>query len=166
MSSSNFASLPRLLLAASLVLLMASCISTKSPGNGGTITKVNPYHLHDITKPVIAVDPSYIFERNALLHGAISNVERLERQGDYFTIFWQAEDRSQPVTVRLEYRTKVSGMAIKSITEEVTDIKRKNVTKFSFIGQTFVTNGPIIAWRVSLVRGKDEITHYNSYLWE
>lgn len=166
MSSSNLAPLPRLILATGLGLLMASCISTKSSGNGGTVTKVNPYHLHDITKPLLAADPSFIFERNALLHGAISNTERLARQGDYFTIFWKVDDRTQPVTVLLEYRTKVSGMAIKSVSQEVTDVNRKNVTKFALIGQDFVTNGPVIAWRVSLMRGKDVITRYNSYLWE
>ena len=166
MSSSNLALLPRLILAAGLGLLMASCISTKSPGNGGTITKVNPYHLHEINKPLIAADPSFVFERNALLHGAITNAERQARQGDYFTIFWQVDDRTQPVTVQLEYRTKASGMAIKSISQEVTDVKRKNVTKFELIGQDFVTNGPVIAWRASLLRGKEVITRYNSYLWE
>lgn len=166
MSSSNLAPLPRLILATGLGLLMASCISTKSPGTGGTITKVNPYHLHDISKPLLAADPSFIFERNALLHGAITSTERLARQGDYFTIFWRVDDRSQPVTVLLEYRTKTSGLAIKSISQEVTDVNRKNVTKFALIGQDFVTNGPVIAWRVSLLRGKEVITHYNSYLWE
>src|SRR6186997_2678910 len=103
----------RVLFSAGLGLLLMSC-STKQVGSGATITKVNPYHLTDVATPIVAADPSIRFERDALLHGAISNAERTERQGDYFTIFWKAEDRSQPLKVRLEYRQKVTGLTVKT----------------------------------------------------
>ena len=154
-----------MLLAAGFGLLLASC-STKQVGAGATITKVNPYHLADAFDVITASDPSLRFERDALLHGAISVAERRERQGDYFTIFWKAEDRTQPLTVRLEYRQKNTGLKVKTIEQEVTDIHRKNTTKFNFIGNEYVTNGPVTSWRASIVRGKDSLVDYKSYLWE
>jgi hypothetical protein len=155
----------RALFSAGLGLLLMSC-STKQVGAGATITKVNPYHLADITRPIEAEDPSIRFERDAVLHGAISNAERLERQGDYFTIFWKATDRSQPLKVRLEYRQKLTGLTVKTVEQEVTDVRRTNTTKFSFVGNEYVSHGPVTSWRASIVRGKDTLVDYKSYLWE
>jgi hypothetical protein len=155
----------RVLLAAGIGLLLASC-STKRVGEGATIVKVNPYHMDDAYKVIQASDPSLRFEHDALLHGAISVEERRARQGNYFTIFWKAEDRTQPLKVRLEYRQKETGLAVKSIEQEVVDVHRSNTTKFSFIGSEYVTNGPVTSWRASIVRGKDTLVDYKSYLWE
>lgn len=155
----------RAFLTAGLGLLLVSC-STKQVGSGATITKVNPYHLDDAFKPIIAADPAITFERNAILHGAISNEERRALQGNYFTIFWKVEDRSQPVKVVLDYRQKATGLTVKRLEQEVTDIGRSNTTKFQLVGDDYVTNGPVTSWKASLVRGKDVLVEYKSYLWE
>lgn len=165
MSLPNLISPFRVVLAAGLGLLLASC-STKSVGSGATITKVNPYHLKDANARVPAGDPAINFEKDSILHGAISNEERAARQGNYFTVFWKVEDRSQPVVVRLEYRQKGSGLTVKTVEQEVTDVSRSNVTKFAFIGEDYVANGPITSWRASIVRGGQVLVSYNSYLWE
>ena len=155
----------RVFLAAGLGLFMVSC-STAEKGNGATITKVNPYHLPNYAVIIPPSDPSITFERDAVLHGAISGTERAARQGDYYTIFWKVEDRTQPVKVRLEYRQQNTGYKVKMVEQEVTDIRRHNTTKFNFIGDDYVTNGPVTAWRASIVRGKDELVAYKSYIWE
>jgi len=166
-ASMNFTSLltsPRFLLAAGFGLLLSAC-STKVKGDGATITKVNPYHLLD-ENGVSGADPSLAFERERLLHGAITDKEREARLGDYYTIFWKVADRSQPVTVRLEYRQKAFGLAVKKVEKEVTDIGRDNTTHFEFIGDDYIVNGPVTAWRASIVRGGTVLVSYNSYLWE
>lgn len=155
----------RVFLAAGLGLLLASC-TTESVGTGATILKVNPYHLDDAFKPITAADPSLRFERESILHGAISIEERRALQGNYFTIFWKAEDRSQPAKVVLEYRQKNTGLTVKKLEQEVADVGRKNTTKFSLIGEDYVTNGPVTSWRASIVRGKETLVDYKSYLWE
>jgi hypothetical protein len=155
----------QMLMAAGLGLVLASC-STKQVGNGATIVKVNPYHMDDAYKVIEASDPSLRFNREALLHGAISVEERRALQGNYFTVFWKAEDRTQPVKVRLEYRQKNSGLTVKTVEQEVLDVRRSNTTNFSLIGNDYVTNGPVTSWRASLVRGKDTLVDYKSYLWE
>ena len=68
--------------------------------------------------------------------------------------------------VRLEYRQQNTGYKVKMVEQEVTDIRRHNTTKFNFIGDDYVTNGPVTAWRASIVRGKDELVAYKSYIWE
>jgi hypothetical protein len=155
----------RVFLAAGLGLFLASC-STKSVGEGATIYKVNPYHLIDAKEQGKAADRSLRFEHERKLHGAISDAERAERQGDYYTVFWKVKDRSQPVTVRFEYKQKATGLKLKVLEQEVTDIGRSNTTDFSVIGNDYLVNGPVTAWRVVLLRGKDTLVTYNSYLWE
>lgn len=155
----------RVFLAAGLGLLMVSC-STAQKGAGATITKVNPYRFPDYAVRIPPADPSITFERDAVLHGAISAKEREARQGDYFTIFWKAEDRTQPVKVRLDYTQQKTGSQLKMVEQEVTDIHRSNTTKFNFIGDEYVANGPVTSWRASIVRGKDTLVDYKSYLWK
>ena len=148
---------------------MASCAGTKAPQDtGGQITKVK-YLVIDHTKRVQTApqaDFAIPFESQHYLHGAVSNKERTEREGNYYTIFWRVDDRSQPVKVRLEYRQKLTGFAVKSIEKEVTDIRRNNVTDFSIIGEDYITNGAVNCWKASLVRGKEVLAEHKSYLWE
>src|SRR5687767_13065308 len=95
-------------LASSIGLLTVSC-STKQVGAGASIVKVNPYHMPEAFDVVPAADPAIRFERDAILHGAVSTAERRALQGDYFTIFWKAKERTEPLKVRLEYRQKNTG---------------------------------------------------------
>lgn len=153
---------------AGLGLMMASCAGTKSntASTGGKIEKVKYYHLKEVNIPVIAADPSISFEKQYHLHGAVSNKEREERQGHYYTIFWQVTDRTKPVKVRLEYRQQKTGAKVTTVEQEITTIKGSNLTKFSIIGETYATNGPVTSFRVSLMRGKEVLSEEKSYLWE
>jgi hypothetical protein len=153
----------RLSLAAGFALVAVSC-STKVAGDGATVYKVNSFHLNlNNSKP--AADPSIPFETEYRLHGAISNVERAARQGNYYTVFWKIRDRSQPVTVRFEYRQKNTGMTTKTVEQQVQP-RRKNTTEFAFTGDDYAVNGPITSWRASIVRGGEVLVSYKSYLWE
>lgn len=163
MNVTRFSHCVRLSLAAGIMTLAASC-SSKVSGTGATINKVNTYHLQTVGgKPV--ADPSVSFERSYRLHGAISPVEQQARLGNYLTVFWKVSDRSEPVTVRLEYRQTNSGLAVKTVEQQVSP-GRTNTTEFAFVGDDYVLNGPITSWRASLLRGKDVLVSYDSYLWQ
>jgi hypothetical protein len=140
-----------------------SC-SSAVVGNGGRISKVNYYHLVP-TKPVLVVDPAINFERQHHLFGAVTKAEVMERGGHYYTIFWKADDRTQPVTVRFEYRQANNGLTTKVLEENIDDVGRWNTTKFQVTGDEYNTNGRVTSWRVSLMRGKEELVSKASYLW-
>lgn len=146
-----------------MALVMASC-STVSVGPGGRISKVKYYHLVP-GNPVRTVDPAVEFERDHHLFGAVTRTEVLQRTGHYYTIFWRADDRTQPVTVRFEYRQANTGLNAKVIEEEVADLRRTNVSKFQVTGDDYSTHGRVTAWKVTLLRGKEELASQQSYLW-
>jgi hypothetical protein len=154
---------PRLLLLASFLVGLASC-SSVSVGPGGAITKVNYYHLVP-NKPIISKEPAIEFERDRHLYGAVTKAEILERGGHYYTIHWRADDRTSPVTVRFEYRQANTGLTTKVFEEQVTDLRRTNVSKFQVTGESYNSHGRVTAWRVSLRRGNEELASQESYLW-
>jgi hypothetical protein len=157
----------RSLLSLSCVVL-ALCIFTSCTnipkGPGGAVTKVKTYDLNPSTR-LRAADPSLTFERSYHLHGAVTAAEQLERAGQYYTVMWQADDRSQPVTVRFEYRQQKTGLKAKSQELNVSDIRGSNTTKFSVAGAVARADGPVTAWRVLLVRGNETLATAESYLW-
>ena len=156
----------RAVTAGALGLALASCSSTNPPGPGGQITKVKYYQLKNKEVPIPGADPSVNFEHIYHLYGAVSNKDRLERDGHYYAVMWKVTDASQPVKVRLEYRQQKTGTAVKTQEQEVTKIGRHNDTHFEVIGEEFVTGGPVTGWRVTLVRGKQVLAEAKSYLWD
>ena len=142
------------------VAVLSSCAS-KPQG----FTKVKIYRLNPTAK-ITAVDPSIGFEQQHYMHGAISNDERDARAGNYYTFFWKADDRTRPVTVRLEYRQSLTRSAVKKQEVEVTDVKRNNVTKFEINAEEFQTNGKVLSWRAVLVQGGKELATTQSFMWQ
>lgn len=143
--------------------VLVSCSSTKI-GEGAKITKVKYYHL-TLGRPQIVADPAINFEREHFLYGAVSKADILARTGHYYTLFWKVEDRTQPVTIRFEYRQANSGLVTKVQEQEVTDIGRSNSTRFQVIGADYTTHGRVSAWKMSVMRGKQELVSSASNLW-
>lgn len=132
---------------------------------GGEITKVKYYHL-DSHRTIRSADPAVTFEQRHYLHGAITLEQRLARYGHYYTIFWNSDDRSTPVTVVFEYRQKNTGPAALTKTVTVDDIGRRNQTPFKVTGEEYWERGPVTAWRVTLVQGDNTIAADQSFLWD
>jgi hypothetical protein len=76
---------------------------------------------------------------------------------------WSLADASQDATLRFEYRQAKTGSQI--LKKEQTVSGSDGNTEFSVIGAEFKDNG-VTSWKVSLVRGKEELASYKSYMWE
>ena len=153
----------RLLALSVMATTLISC-SSAVVGNGGRISKVNYYHLVP-SKPIIVMDPAITFERQHYLYGAVTKAEVMNRGGHYYTIDWKVDDRSLPVTVRFEYRQANNGLATKVLEENINEVGRWNTTKFQVTGDEYNTNGRVTSWRVTLMRGKEELVSKASYVW-
>jgi hypothetical protein len=151
----------KLLLAISLAGL-ASCSSYQGEGN---ISKVNIYKL-DGKKGVVSADPSISFEQKYYLYGAVSNEEVVSKFGTYYRVHWSVKDASEPVKLLLQYRQSLTGPAIHTKEIVPDKIKGSNMTEFSVIGDEITKQGTVTAWRVSVLRGKQELASTKSYLWE
>lgn len=146
-----------------LASLTASC-SSVSVGSGGQITKVKYFHLSP-GKPASSIDPAIQFERDYHLFGAVTRTAVNDRFGHYYSIYWKVDDRTQPVKVRFEYRQANTGLDAKVLEEEVTDVRGTRRSEFQVTGSEYSSAGRVTAWRVTLLRGNEELASQQSYLW-
>jgi len=67
--------------------------------------------------------------------------------------------------VRFDYR--MANSALKSFSKEIVvdDIRRSNITKFEVNGAEYQKNGRVTMWKVSVLRGKEELVSQQSFLW-
>ena len=145
------------------VLAVAALSSCASKPQG--FTKVKIYRLNP-TARITAVDPSIPFEQQHLLYGAVSREDRDARRGNYYSFFWKADDRTQPVRLRFEYRQSLTRSAVKRQEIDITDVNRNNITKIQVTGADYQTNGKILSWRASLIQGGKEIASTQSFMWQ
>jgi hypothetical protein len=112
------------------------------------------------------IAPDVLFEYQRLLRGAVTAADYRERYGHYYTVLWKAADRDAgPVTVRFECLQALSGLQ-KRVQEQVVDnIRRDNVSKFQVTGEEYIKSGRVTAWRVSVLRGSEELVSQQSALW-
>lgn len=157
----------RLICAASLLVftVLTSSCSSASKGPGGTVSKVKYFHLIP-TERFRTSDRSIAFERQYLLRGAVTAAEQQERAGQYYSILWKVTDRTQPVTVKFQYRQANTGLETQVLTQEVTDVRRSNWSKFQITGPAYTANGRVTAWKLTLERAGEVLASQQSYLWE
>ncbi len=129
------------------------------------VTKVKIYRLNTQQRFQPMTDRAIRFEQERLLYGALTNRQRGERNGQYYSILWRANHRTQPVTVRFEYRKQNTGLKIFTKEEVVPEAKKNNVTRFQVISKEFHNDGAVTAWRVTFLEGKEELAHADSFLW-
>lgn len=151
-------------LLAALALAGAACSGTRDTAPG-TIAKVKYFHLQP-GKDYFAADPAIPFEAKYHLHGAVTSEERSERYGHYYTIDWKAADTTRPVTLRFEFRQKLTGPAVQVIEVPVNEVDRSNRTRFQVTGDAYFTNGPVTSWRVTLLQDGQAIASDQSFLWD
>lgn len=153
------------LLGLALVGFAATSCTITQKGDGADIDKVKSYNLQPL-QVIRTQDPTIRFEREHYLYGAYTAAEQIARTGQYYTVLWAAHDRSQPLTVKFEFRQEKTALQVKSIEQQIAEPKKHNVTEFRVIGPDYVTGGRVTAWRVSILRGKQEIVSQDSFLWK
>jgi hypothetical protein len=111
------------------------------------------------------VDPMVVFERQRINYGAVTGIDRLEVRGHYYDFYWRTRQPG-PVTVRFEYRQANLGSYVQA--KEVAYDKAKGTveTKFQVIGDDYLQDGRVIAWRALLIADGKIVGLTQSYLWD
>lgn len=110
------------------------------------------------------VNPMLQFERARANFGAVTNVDRMERRGHYFTFFWRTA-RPAPITVRFEYRQENLGAFVQAREVSYERAKGSMTTKFEIVGDDYFEDGRITAWRALLIADNRIVGLTQSYLW-
>jgi hypothetical protein len=145
-----------------LAFAMASCAGG---GADTAIRKVQIFHLKS-PRPVASKDYLIASETKKRMWGAISNQERMDRVGNYYTVHWKASDINTPAVVRFEYRQANTGSKLFTQEQTYGTPSRSNKTEFTVTGPAYHTQGRVVAWRVQVLQGGQVIGEETSFLWD
>ena len=107
---------------------------------------------------------SIAFERQRLNFGAVSDYDREQRFGHYFTFFWRTK-RPADVTIRLEYRQQNLGAYVQAKELFYKNVKGSVTTDFQVIGDDYKQEGKITGWRALLIENGKIVALNQSFLW-
>jgi hypothetical protein len=125
--------------------------------------KVKTYALEADPKAQ-PLDRMLRFERQYRNFGAVSGSERRMRQGQYFTLFWKSA-RPADLVVRFEYRQANLGSYVLAKEIRYPEARGSVKTEFAVIGDEYVEDGRVTAWRALLVEGGRVVGLTQSFLW-
>lgn len=120
-------------------------------------------HSGNRTTAAVA-EASINFESRYRLHGAVTALDQRERAGNYFDVFWRAK-RDADVTVRLEYRQELLRAFVQAREIRYPNARGNHKTEFAIVGDDFVDDGRVTAWRCLLIENGTIVAEKLSYLW-
>jgi len=109
--------------------------------------------------------PVQVFEAERRYFGAVNQFERRLREGCYHTFQWWAKERSD-VTVRFEYRQEKLGAHVVAQEVRYEGVRGGTTTEFAAVGDDYHEDGPVVAWRLLIVRDGRVVGLKQSFLWD
>jgi hypothetical protein len=110
-------------------------------------------------------DAPISFERQYRLFGAVTGLDQRQRFGNYFDFFWRAK-RPSDITVRLEYRQEKLHDHIQAQEISYQNARGSHKTEFKVIGDDYLDDGRVIAWRCLLIENGRIVAENRSFMWE
>jgi hypothetical protein len=144
--------------AAVLFLFLASCSAPVEP------LMIKQFTLRD-QETSVADDPMVQNEKLRRLHGAVSIEERKQRLGQYYAVLWNADAAAEKKIV-FRYQQGASGSRIKEMHRTLPTGSSSGKEEFSIIGDNYLKNGRVLAWKIDLTANGETIASKQSYLWE
>jgi hypothetical protein len=132
--------------------------SSTSLGGGGKSSSPNQ-------KVATLQDAPITFERQYRLFGAVTALDQRQRFGNYFDFFWRAK-RPSDVTVRLEYRQEKLHEHVQAQEISYRNVRGTHKTEFKVIGDDYLDDGRVIAWRCLLIENGRIVAENRSFMWE
>ena len=147
-----------------LFLCFAACSAPVEP------LMIKQFTMRDQENSV-ADDPMVQNEKLRRLHGAVSIEERKQRLGQYYAVLWNADAAAENAKEKekeivFRYQQGASGSRIKEMRRTLPTGSSSGKEEFSIIGDNYLKNGRVLAWKIDLTANCETIASKQSYLWE
>ena len=116
----------------------------------------------DLIKPTM--DAMIAFERQRINFGAVTQYDRQQRYGHYYTFFWRS-NRKTDLTIRFEYRQQRLGSYVQAKDLFYPAAKGTIQSQFQVIGDDYAEEGIVTAWRAVLIENGKIVGLNQSFLW-
>jgi hypothetical protein len=104
------------------------------------------------------------FQRMRVNYGAVTGFDRQQRLGEYYTFFWRAT-RPADLKIRFEYTQEKLGAYVQAQERTYKAAKGTIKSEFAVIGDNFLHEGRVTAWRALLIENGKIVGLNQSYLW-
>ncbi|MEI6673739.1 MAG: hypothetical protein WCO57_01040 [Verrucomicrobiota bacterium] len=113
-------------------------------------------------------DPMVRCEQQRRLHGAVSIAERNARLGVYYTLLWNdpAGAGAGDVELLFEYQQGATASLVKRLVKRFNSSESSGEVEFAIIGNDYIKNGRVLAWKTTLRRGNRILATRQSHLWQ
>jgi hypothetical protein len=105
------------------------------------------------------------YELTYLNWGAITDAQRDARRGHYFTITWKNRGPADDFTARFQYRETKSQEVVRTLTQPMTHVHGATRSYFAVTGLAYLTYGPIVSWRFTILKGDTVVAEAKSFIW-
>jgi len=124
--------------------------------------------IHDVLNdgPINGSDNHALqYEIEYLDWGAVTNEQLLARRGHYFTITWDNDGPKADFVARFEYREVKSKEVIRTLTQNMPGVSGSTRSYFAVTDQAYLTYGPVVSWRFSILKGDTVVAQAKSFIW-
>jgi hypothetical protein len=139
------------------------------PGQGGgarqTTSTLGGKSNSPSEKTATMQDAPITFERQYRMFGAVTALDQRQRFGNYLDFYWRAKHPSD-VTVRLEYRQEKLHEHVQAQEISYRNVRGTHKTEFKVIGDDYLDDGRVIAWRCLLIENGRIVAENRSFMWE
>lgn len=105
-------------------------------------------------------------ERQRVNYGAVTQIDRIQRYGQYYQFFWRTLRPSDKLTVRFEYRQEKLGAYVQVQERSYDNVKKGTIeSKFAVIGDDYNTDGRVTSWRAIVIENGRIVALNQSALW-
>jgi len=124
--------------------------------------------IHDVQNdgPQSSADNDALqYEVKYLNWGAVTQEQLLARRGHYFTITWDNDGPKADFTARFQYREVKSKEIIRTLTQNMPGVSGAVRSYFAVVSQAYLTYGPVVSWRFTVLKGDTIVAEAKSYIW-
>ena len=113
-------------------------------------------------------EPMARMEQELRLRGAVSNSERSQRLGQYFTLQWSDPTGvgHGPVEVIFQYQQGATASLVKRLRKSFPSSDSQGRAEFAILGNDYFQGGKVLTWKATVRRGGRELASRQSYLWQ
>jgi len=135
-----------------------------SPDESVSIRKIYEF-LNDPKATKTGKDRSLEYEFKYFNHGAITQAQRYNREGQYYVVTWTNHGAPADYVLRLDYRQGKTREKVKTV--EIPYPKAEGTFKgtFSVTGDDYHLDGNVLSWRISVVRNGQIVAQKKSFVW-
>ena len=123
--------------------------------------------IHDVQNDgtYLGSNDALRFEIDYLNWGAVTQEQLGARRGHYFTITWDNHGPRADFIARFEYREVNSKEIVRTLKQAMPNVSGAVRSYFAVTDRAYITYGPVVSWRFTVLKGDTVVAQAKSYLW-